>query len=637
MRNGQLQCCKNMYKGEIVMNFRRKKGDGPQTNGMPCQRRRVWLWVLAVLLTAVLIAGIGWVMLRRSIPGMRRSDGQDTQTSFIRTVTLTRGTLDNVISATGTVGSANVSTVTSAMQNGTISEVTVQVGDKVNAGDIIARLDTSSLEEQIEKQKEQLQKAVDTAQKNADAAQNAADEAYDAAVAQEGVLNAAQTAAAAAEKAFAEAKNTVAALQKIFDTADSAAQAAGSAYAAAMNSCAVHGAAACSCADAYTVYEAAKTACAACIPAENAEPAPVCECADELAAYESARADCGVHGSAVCSCAERGSVYESTKAALNTAQSNLKTAKAACNYDALQIAADQSSAATGAARTRLNELEKAYSQALDKLETAKEQLETASESDALEQLEEQLEGCILTAATSGTVTALNATVGSTAQGSIATVQDTEDLTVSFTISDYDYGSVALGQWVRITSDATDSPITGRVSMLSPIAGQSGSFAAECTVEGGANGLYIGMSVNLEIVLSSVEDVYTVPYDAVGTGENGRSVIYALVSGEGTDAAFAPVTVTTGAENDYYIEISGEDLYEGMVIRAAADENEALTTLPEAAAAEDENSPFDFGGMTGMPGGDFGGGTPGENRPSGGDFGGQRPSGGNMPSGGGFGG
>ena len=599
------------------------------------RRHRKLAVFLAILLAVALIVTVGWLIVRRSLPGAGRMEmpSASTASSFIRTTTLTRGTLDDSVSATGSVASGNVSSVTSTVQNATVKEVYVQVGDKVTEGDVICVLDTSALEEQIAKQQEQLSKSLETAQENVDAAQESADELLQDCYDQEDVWFAAVDAEEAAQKAYDAAVRTVADLQKTYDAAEKASAAAGNAYAAALNACDGHGVPVCSCADAQQAYEAAKAACPVCTPAESADPADpadpagdICTCEDEKITYDSAVAACAVHGtgsSALCTCADEEAAYTAAQAELTAATKNLNAAKAACGYDTLKTAAEKASAATTQARSTLDSLQKSYSQALEKLESAREQLAEAGESDQLTELKEQLESYTLTAATSGTVTALNATVGGNVQGSVATIQDTEDLVVSFTVSDYDYESMFLGQTVRITSDATDAPITGKVSMLSPTASQSGSFAAECTVEGGSNGLYIGMSVSLEVILSSVEDVFIVPYDAVGTDENGSSVIYEKVGGEGVDAVFEPVVVTTGAESDYYIEVSGEELYEGMVIRAAADESEALTTLPEELLEEEEGmfAFGDFGG--GMPGG-FGGGE----MPSG--FGGG--SGGGMPSG-----
>ena len=65
--------------------------------------------------------------------------------SYVRTVTLQKGTLEDSISATGTVQSSDVSNVTTDLKY-TVKTVDVQVGDSVEAGDVICTLDTSDLE-----------------------------------------------------------------------------------------------------------------------------------------------------------------------------------------------------------------------------------------------------------------------------------------------------------------------------------------------------------------------------------------------------------------------------------------------------------------------------------------------------------
>ena len=82
--------------------------------------------------------------------------------------------------------------------------------------------------------------------------------------------------------------------------------------------------------------------------------------------------------------------------------------------------------------------------------------------------------------------------------------------------------------------------------------------------------------------------------------------------------FEKIYVTTGDSNDYYIEITADELQEGDVIRASADLTQGLESTT---AEEGDMSGFDFsgmGGMSGQPGGDMGGmgGRPG------GDMGGQ---------------
>ncbi|MEI3013733.1 MAG: hypothetical protein V8T36_02630 [Ruthenibacterium lactatiformans] len=60
------------------------------------------------------------------------------------------------------------------------------------------------------------------------------------------------------------------------------------------------------------------------------------------------------------------------------------------------------------------------------------------------------------------------------------------------------------------------------------------------------GLLIGMNAKLNIILSTTDNVFAVPFDAVGTDENGGSVVYVKTGGSGGETAFTPVPVTTGA-------------------------------------------------------------------------------------------
>lgn len=570
--------------------------------------RRFWGWfkrhkairilTVSVLALAVVVGGV-WYFLRGKLQGTGKTAA--AAASFIRTATLQKGTLSDTVSATGTVESANVSSVTTTL-NYAVKSVSVQVGDQVQAGDVICVLDTSSIEEQIEKKQTALEKTKETAQKAVTSAQETYDDALTASTSQETVLSNAQTALSAAQTALEKAKTYVAALQTAYDNALAASNAAGDAYATALNGCTA------------TVHE------------------PDCTCtfdANGVLTASDPNCQATTHdGHKGCTCWDEAAAYAAAQNTLRDAQQQLDTAKTACNYDALEKTYNDALNTKNQARSKLDELENTVEQAKDKLTEAKEQLTDASTSDDLEDLNDQLAECTLTAQSAGTVTALNATVGSITQGSLATIQDTDNLLVSFTVHDYDIDSVKLGQSVLITTDASDTQVSGVVSMISPTASTDGTFAVECTVDGGSNGLYIGMSASVEIVLSSVDDVYIVPYDAVGTDENGNSVIYKLVSGTGTDAVFEPVVVTTGAETDYYIEVSGDDLEEGMTIRASANAEEATTEVPEDAASSDSGSLFNFPGMGG--GNNGGGDMPSGGGPSGG---GDMPSGGGMPSGG----
>ena len=121
-----------------------------------------------------------------------------------------------------------------------------------------------------------------------------------------------------------------------------------------------------------------------------------------------------------------------------------------------------SSTVTSAAQA-LEAAQQAYDNAVTsngrKVDSAGTQLERAQrESDTLEELQATLDDCTLTATMDGTVTALNATVGSVCSGTVATIQDVSDLTVEVTIPASSVGKLSTGMQCNITSDATGDTV-----------------------------------------------------------------------------------------------------------------------------------------------------------------------------------
>ena len=76
-----------------------------------------------------------------------------------------------------------------------------------------------------------------------------------------------------------------------------------------------------------------------------------------------------------------------------------------------------------------------------------------------------------------------------------------------------------------------------------------------------------MTARCSIILEEAEDVYAVPYDAIHVNKDGTSVIYAEDTGQGKKpkkkAGKREIEVTKGMESDYYVEIRGDGLSEGL--------------------------------------------------------------------------
>lgn len=159
---------------------------------------------------------------------------QQTEYSFVRTTTLSKDGLETAVNVTGSVESANTSTVSySAGMNASapkIKTVNVAVGDYVEAGDIIVVLDNTDIIEKITEQQELLsEKAEELYEKYEDAgdAYEDADDAYDES---KTALSKADTAMTDAEKALKNAKNSISAFQADYDKAVKAEDEAGKAY-----------------------------------------------------------------------------------------------------------------------------------------------------------------------------------------------------------------------------------------------------------------------------------------------------------------------------------------------------------------------------------------------------------------------
>ena len=444
--------------------------------------------------------------------------------SQTRTLLLAKQDLTESVTVTGTVESTSVTNVTSASTY-KVAEILVQEGEKVSKGDILCRLDTTEIDKEIAKKRATMAKNIADAAAERDKALTARDEAYNKATDAEGAVKSAAALYRGAETKYTVAKQSIDAAQAVYDAALSADQQAG----AALN-------------EALTAANGDTTA----------------------ESYRNAQTRKG-----------------ETELALATADGALKDAKRNADYDALSQQYNAAKTEYEKVRANLNTLEETYKRAVESLSLAEDKLANAKKDDTLDTLLEKLEECVITAPSSGTITQVGAAVGSPASGAagaagnvIFVIQNTDDLKVAVTIDEYDIKNVKTGMKATILSDSTgETKIGGTVSQISQTATttqDSTGFGAEITVDDKNSGLLIGTGAKVNIVLSGKSNVFAVPFDAVGEDENGNSVIYVK-----NGADFEPMVVTTGLETDYYIEIEGTALSEGLEIRASAD-NSSIT-------------------------------------------------------------
>lgn len=666
---------------------------------------------LTVALAVVILAAAAILirLLTRAVPA------SGTTYQYVRTTTLTKTSLEDSVTVTGTVASGSEASVTVADNAKTykVATVEVEVGDTVQAGDVICTLDTSDLEKQIDSAELSYSDTLQSAQTTYDRAL----ESYEVAVVkhdnslidlQENIdkadenLTKAQENLDSAKSARDSAQNTVNSCQSTVDSLQSAYNAAQgiasyvSSYdmaADALNSAAAAlDSAYQSYTTAYMNYagaaddgkEAAKAALQQAVSAlQNAfdtyGSGTIDTTANASVSAANQRTVTGTIAPDVASINSQLSGIDVTLLVAPASTTLIDTFNAAAQalvnqesaaasgtgmtYQQVMDAYTQAQSQLSAAKTALTQAETAVTTAETQVESAETQVESAHDAydneknsttlttawqqvedaetrleqakrtpDTLQTLRDTLEDCTLTATMSGTITELNATVGSACTGTVATIQNTDGLTVEVTISADDVADVKTGMECNITSDSTgDSVIKGTLSQIDPVANEQGTFGAKVTVDTADSGLLIGIQAQAEILKSVTDNVFVVPIDAVGTAEDGSSFVYRKTGGEGVDMTFEQVTVTTGDANDYYVEISGDDLAEGDVIRATADLTEGIET---GTVDADSQIMAALSGMDGGPAGQApGGDMPSGEMPSGGDRGGAAAGGQGGPGGG----
>lgn len=114
-----------------------RSSTGKSTSRKRLSRKKIIVIVIAVILVAALA---GWFIWTKTLGNKSVAAGQ-TMTAEVTTTTF-----DSAVSATGTLTPAYSDTV-SFESSGTVTEVKVEVGDTVTAGQVLATIDTLQLEQ----------------------------------------------------------------------------------------------------------------------------------------------------------------------------------------------------------------------------------------------------------------------------------------------------------------------------------------------------------------------------------------------------------------------------------------------------------------------------------------------------------
>ena len=594
----------------------------PQKPQKPKKPRKPWTVKRILVWVAVGVVGIFIAYSCVAAPIMAANALKGQVSASLGVTTLQEKDIQNTIGGTGTVESGQKHYVYPTTSGYSVMEIPVEVGDTVQAGDVLCILDDSALASQRESSELSLDQNV----RAADQQVKTVRDSYEAAVAavKDGTnstlisaqsqvtnayysylsavdqynqyqdsLNRASAALSTAQQSLEKANEKVAAIQQAIQEEEQAA--AGTDPTDPGTDVTTPGT------DVTTPGTDVTT------PGGNTSTTPGGDvtnpggetqsagAGDASALTEAAMAS----GSAPAASAQSNSggyrdrTLEELQAALPAAKAEQAAAQTAVNeaqaaYNSasgqgysLSLAVD--SAYNGYV-TALKSLDAAIASVETQLQSSENQLDSAKLSAqsaretrelTLEQMDESMEDLVITAPAAGTVTAVYATVGGPSTGLLFVIEDVEDLVVKTTIRSYDVGQVQEGMDVTIKSDATgDASFAGTVSFIAPASQKTATgetntanevFDAEVKVLSQDTGLRIGMSVRLNYVLEAETGVLAVPYDAVYTNASGQSCVMAARDQGNGKYLLEEIPVTTGVESDVEVAISGPGIQAGLQV------------------------------------------------------------------------
>ena len=495
----------------------------PQKPQKPKKPRKPWTVKRILVWVAVGVVGIFIAYSCVAAPIMAANALKGQVSASLGVTTLQEKDIQNTIGGTGTVESGQKHYVYPTTSGYSVMEIPVEVGDTVQAGDVLCILDDSALASQRESSELSLDQNVRAAEQQVKTVRDS----YEAAVASvkdgtnstlisaqsqvtnayysylsavdqynqyQDSLNRASAALSTAKQSLEAANEKVAAIQQAIQEKEQAEAGTDTTIPGTDvttpgtdvttpgtdvttpggNTSTTPG----------TDTSGASGADTSTTPGADTSAASGAEAQSTQAAMASGSAPAASAQSN--SGGDRDKTLEELQAALPAAQAEQAAAQTAVNeaqaaYNSasgqgysLSLAVD--SAYNGYV-TALKSLDAAIASVETQLQSSENQLDSAKLSAqsaretrelTLEQMDESMEDLVITAPAAGTVTAVYATVGGPSTGLLFVIEDVEDLVVKTTIRSYDVGQVQEGMDVTIKSDATgDASFAGTVSFIAP--------------------------------------------------------------------------------------------------------------------------------------------------------------------------
>jgi HlyD family secretion protein len=489
----------------------------------PFGRHRNLLFLAALVLVAV-IGFVAWQWLHRA------SADQASQPT-LQTAVARRGSLVVSASATGKVIAPQEINL-GFNESGTLSELLVKVGDKVKAGDVLARMETGKTEQDVALALAEAQLNVVTAQQNLDSlyansdsdAANALKAVEDAQAALDDLQNSATTQASALQ-ALTQAQQELANAQQAYNNKRSTASQAviDEAYAKLVL--------------AKKNYEDQKEKFNDFAKKPDNDPEKAAAQLKFSAAEQAYKSALSYYNAAT----GTGSQLDQEVTAADLAAAQAKVDDAQRTYDRVKNGPTPGEQAL--AQANLAAAQAKYATLKDGPDPAEEELAKAQLADAQAKLEVAKQDSAvqeLTAPMDGTILSIDANLGdSVGTGAVMSIADLSQPVLEIYLDETDMDKIGVGYEVEVTFDALpDSTFTGHVTEVSPSLQNVSNVAAvvakvqmDPSSFSKPQSLPVGANASVSVIGGRAENAVLVPVEALREINPGEYAVFVMQNGE----------------------------------------------------------------------------------------------------------
>ena len=531
---------------------------------------------------ALVITGVAVVLLAAGFFAYRTlASSRSNAASSVQTATVELGSLSSALSSSGNTRSGQSATI-SWETSGKVGEVTLQVGDTVEDGQVLAALDSNTLSTEMIQARQDLlnaQQTLDDLQNSKTQAAKAQQAVEDAQKALDSLKQTAASQAAAAQKALADA-------QAAYDDAVKNRQKMD--YPHSSDKLVIE--------KAQTEYLLAKQTYKEALVAYNLvdqkrliDPDRVRALNNLVTAEQNMKTKLATYNWYLLN-------YTST----DIAQADAEVAVAKAALDSAQADWDQlkdgaSSAEVAMAEATLADAKREY----ERVKDGPSQTDLEAAQAAVDAAQATLDYAQLLAPFSGTLTDVEVKTGDlVSKGTTAfRIDDLSSIYIDLQISEVDLASLKVGQPATVEFDAiADKTYTGEVTQIGMVGTVSNgvvNYPVTVKITDGDGSIRTGMTASVSIETAHADNVLLVPNKAIRT-VGGQKTVTVLFEGQQIS-----VPVTVGLVGDSQSEVTSSQLRHGDTVVITG--STSTTTSSTSGGNNRFNGPGgDIGGFGGPP-------------------------------------